>query len=105
MTSEQARSSNLRMLEVYHGPLVPTAVMRDVLKRYWRDGGTRALSIRSDVPERRIQGIMRLESRWVAFSVADKLITRGLRDPSLWYREPELKKVYESPHVGSSVRA
>lgn len=79
-----------------HGPMVPAVTIADLIRPVIeRDGGLSLLAKRSGVPGRRIYGIVSGEQEWVSFGTADRLITRGLGDPSLWYSVPELAAVIE----------
>ena len=79
-----------------HGPMVPAAAIAAlIVPVIEQDGGSGSLAPRSGVPARRIYGIVSGEQKRVAFGVADRLLTLGLGDPSLWYSVPELAAVIE----------
>ena len=95
MTTKAAPNGGYRNAAM-HGPMVPAVTIADlILPVIERDGGSSPLARRSVVPGRRIFGIVSGEHRWVSFGTADRLITRGLGDPSLWQTVPELAAIIE----------
>jgi hypothetical protein len=77
-----------------HGPMVSASTLAALIRPLVeRDGGPARLARRAGVSDRRIYGIVSGRQAWVAFDVADRLITYGLGDPSLWHSVPELAAV------------
>ena len=77
-----------------HGPMVPASVLAELIAGVVeRDGGPGQLARRAGVPDRRIYSIVTGRQQWVGFDVADRIITCGLGDPSLWRSVPELAEV------------
>jgi hypothetical protein len=85
-----------------HGPMVPAAVLAELIRPVVeRDGGPGKLARRAGVPDRRIYGIVSGRQRWVAFDVADRIITYGLGDPSLWRSVPELAEIISTTEAAA----
>lgn len=81
-----------------HGPMVPAATIADLIRPLVeRDGGPARLANRAGVSDRRVYSIVTGRQAWVAFDVADRIITYGLGDPSLWRSVPELAAVISTP--------
>ena len=77
------------------GPFAPAHVIAGLIAPIVeRDGGPAPLARRCGVGDRRIYSIVNGRQRWVSFDVADRLLTRGLGDPALWWTVPELAAVY-----------
>jgi hypothetical protein len=77
-----------------HGPMVPAPPIAELIRPLVeRDGGPAQLARTSGVSDRRIYSILTGRQAWVSFDVADRLITYGLGDPSLWRSVPELAAV------------
>ena len=72
------------------GPRVPAEVLARLVAPLVERDGPGAVARRCGLTERRIYGIVSGEQRWVTFAVADRLLTLGLGDPSLWRTVPEL---------------
>lgn len=85
-----------------HGPMVPASVLAELIGPVVeRDGGPSPLAIRTGVSTRRIYGIVTGRQRWVAFDVADRIITYGLGDPSLWRSVPALAEVISTAEAAA----
>jgi hypothetical protein len=77
--------------------MVPADELRAILRPVLRAEDERTLACRSGVHLKRIEEILSGQRRYVAFATADRIITRGLGDPSIWWRRPRLKRVITSP--------
>jgi len=85
-----------------HGPMVPASVLAELIgPMVDRDGGPGQLARRAGVPDRRIYGIVTGRQQWVGFDVADRIITYGLGDPSLWRSVPELAEVISTAEAAA----
>lgn len=73
-----------------HGPMIPAAAIASLLAPIVETDGPAAVASRAGIPTRRVYGIVAGRQTWVAFDVADRIITRVLGDPSVWQTAPEL---------------
>lgn len=90
-TSLKSSANNLNV------DLVPAWVIVKLLEPYINHYGQRYVAKRAGVAERSLSRLINGQQEYVKFVIADKYITRVLRDPSLWHRIPALRRIYRLP--------
>jgi hypothetical protein len=80
-----------------YGPLAPASEIRALVERALKQEDLASFCARAQVHPRRLYDIMAGRTREVSWSLADRIITYGLGDPSLWWTRPALREVICSP--------
>ncbi len=80
------------------GPWVPVATMLRVIEEAVAEHGVTRFSELAGVSPRLVWRLKNesAESSMVSFKVADRLITNGVGNSSLWHSDPELAAIYKS---------
>ncbi len=89
------------------GPWVPVATMLRVIEEAVAEYGVGLFSELAGVDQRLVWRLQNesTESSMVSFKVADRLITNGVGDSSLWHSDPELAAIYKSAVMNAARRS